>query len=216
MSDDSKKNAGISVSRNGPYVVSNIEDIAYSGGERIESEPVMALCRCGGSKSKPYCDGTHKEIGFEGEKRYGEAWRHFKSWKGSGITIHFNQRVCIHAAVCLDSLPEVFDVFRSDWIDPNGADAKRIAEVIDRCPSGALSYDLEGDAQDDLENHPRIVVERNGPYNVDGGVEIWGESGASPYNPDRYSLCRCGKSKNKPFCDAAHIFLNRFDAEPEK
>ncbi|GAA4254629.1 hypothetical protein GCM10022255_060030 [Dactylosporangium darangshiense] len=65
-----------------------------------------------------------------------------KAYKGQSITVTFEARRCLHAAECIHGLPEVFDTARRPWIQPDGAAADRLADVVPRCPSGALQYEL--------------------------------------------------------------------------
>ena len=88
--------------------------------------------------------------------------------------------------------------------------ADNVDEVIDivkMCPSGALSYTLNGRYEDSWTEEQRIVVTKDGPLHVEGGVELKDdlESDKNLVSENHYALCRCGKSKNKPFCDGSHI-----------
>lgn len=65
-----------------------------------------------------------------------------KEYKGEKITVYFNSEICHHAAKCVKGLPEVFNVKARPWISPDQADEKKVAEVVDSCPSGALKYKL--------------------------------------------------------------------------
>lgn len=189
---------------NGPYLVRGLDDLKSSKGETIATEPVMALCRCGGSKNKPFCDGTHKQIGFKGEKHPDRTPDRRDNYVGKGITIHDNRGVCSHAGACTDGLAEVWRMKKEPWIDPDAADVQAIIETIRQCPSGALSYTIDNVEHRDQARDPAVLVSKNGPYRVTGAVELkdvpWGE-GASR---EHYTLCRCGGSKNKPFCDGTH------------
>ncbi|MGC5031119.1 (4Fe-4S)-binding protein [Micromonospora sp. DT229] len=72
-----------------------------------------------------------------------------KAYEGTSITVTFEAQRCRHAAECVRGLPEVFDTSQRPWIRPDGAEAERVAEVVRRCPSGALQYDLaDGGAED--------------------------------------------------------------------
>ena len=107
-------------------------------------------------------------------------------------------------AVLTTTLPGF--VTRKPWIDPDAAEPERIIETIKRCPSGALSYTLDGEYHMDQDRDASISIGKDGPYKVVGGpsLEDPGNSGTKPVSKEHYALCRCGRSKNKPFCDGSH------------
>jgi hypothetical protein len=90
------------------------------------------------------------------------------------------------------------------WIDPDGAALEAVIETIRRCPSGALGYTVEGTEVRDQDLPPAIGVTKDGPYRVTGGIELVGQAWGEGASRSRYTLCRCGASKNKPFCDGSH------------
>src|SRR5262245_24124804 len=127
-----------------------------------------------------------------------------KSYRGDGIEVSFDLDRCIHVGECLLTLPEVFDLARRPWIDANAADPDTIAEMIERCPSGALQYRrLDGGT---AETHATTSVEpmRNGPLRVTGEIRVRLDDGTEEVLP-RATLCRCGASTRKPFCDNTHL-----------
>jgi CDGSH-type Zn-finger protein len=167
----------------------------------------VALCRCGASAKKPFCDGSHIRIGFSSKRRADRARDEVVDYPGVDITVHFNRVQCAASERCAKQLPQVFREGEKLWIQPNAADAEQIIEVIRRCPSGALRYTLNGQAGPLHEHSPSIHVTHNGPYAVQGldlDTETWCE-GASR---ERFTLCRCGASRNKPFCDGMHREVN--------
>src|SRR5690349_16363513 len=89
---------------NGPYIVKGLEGMARSSGEALKAEPQMALCRCGGSSNKPYCDGTHKRNGFSDARLGGGPADKVDTYKAAGITIRDNRSICAHAGACTDGL----------------------------------------------------------------------------------------------------------------
>jgi len=188
----------------GPYLVKGLEDLRDSHGERIETKPVMALCRCGGSASKPFCDGTHQKNGFSGANLADRSADKRESYQGKRITIHDNRSICAHAGHCTDGLAAVFKYQSEPWIDPAGAAVEAIIGTIRRCPSGALSYSLDGVEGGDPQREPAIALTRDGPYAIVGGVRLLGQAWAQGASTGHYTLCRCGESKNKPFCDGTH------------
>lgn len=189
---------------NGPYLVTNLEDLRGWNGDRIETQPVMALCRCGGSANKPFCDGTHKKNGFSGDKLAARSDDKRESYAAKGITIHDNRSICAHAGHCTDGLGSVFKYQSEPWIDPAGGAVAAIIEAIRRCPSGALSYTLDGVEGGDPQREPAITVTKDGPHAVVGGAQLLGQPTAQGASTEHYTLCRCGGSKNKPFCDGTH------------
>lgn len=210
---------------NGPYYLINdmepkiVDNLQNSKGETLSTIRGIALCRCGASKNKPFCDGTHGTIGFsslnktlnenDNEKRIKDKRRNYF---GKEITIHDNRKICSHAAECVDNLPSVFKLNERPWIDPDGARIQEVINTIRKCPSGALSYSIGDTEYRDPEEkrNPMVTVSKNGPYHITGGIELLGEGvefgeGASM---EHYTLCRCGASENKPFCDGAHRNIN--------
>ncbi len=196
---------------NGPYLVTNLADFRNSKGEAINTQPEMYLCRCGGSANKPFCDGTHARIGFRGDKVEGREPDRLDDYIGTEITIHDNRGVCAHSGYCTDNSPAVFNLDKEPWIDPDAASPGETAETISKCPSGALSYTKDGVLYKDQDHQPAITISRNGPHYVIGGIEIKDPEGSKPESKERYTLCRCGASKNKPFCDGAHWHANFAD-----
>jgi len=138
-----------------------------------------------------------------------------KAYEADGIVVHFEARRCIHAGECAGGLPAVFDITKSPWIDPHGASAAEIAEVVQRCPSGALTYErLDGGPPEPTSELPTTVATvRDGPLHVRGHVEITDHTGATVSADPRVALCRCGASQNKPFCDNSHKAVGFTDSD---
>jgi CDGSH-type Zn-finger protein len=189
---------------NGPYLVRDLENLKDSAGASIPATPVMALCRCGGSANKPFCDGTHQRNGFSGAKRISESADRRDTYQGRRITIHDNRAICAHAGRCTDGLASVFKYGAEPWIDADGSSVEAIIATIRSCPSGALSYSVDGAESRDQKREPAITVTKNGPYAVVGGARLIDPSRSEGASAEHYTLCRCGGSKNKPFCDGTH------------
>jgi CDGSH-type Zn-finger protein len=187
----------------GPYLVKNLTDLRSESGSAIPAKPVMSLCRCGGSKNKPFCDGTHKTNGFSGARLADGGADKQVSYKGKRITIHDNRSICAHAGHCTEGLDAVFKFGSEPAVDPDGASVAAIVEVIRKCPSGALSYTIDGVKGNEARD-PSITVAKDGPYMVAGGARLIGQAWAKGASTERYTLCRCGGSRNKPFCDGTH------------
>ena len=190
---------------NGPYLVKEVAELRDARGEPIAHEAVFALCRCGGSASKPFCDSTHKTNGFSGARIADGSKDKVRDHAAPGITIHDNRSICAHAGYCTDGAPAVFKYGEKPWIDPAGAPSAAIVETIRRCPSGALSYTVDGAAGPVNGGPATITVTADGPYAVSGDCELVDAHWAQGAPEDRYTLCRCGASKNKPFCDGSHF-----------
>ena len=192
----------------GPYLAKNVEHFSNRKGA-IKTRSTMALCRCGKSANKPFCDGTHAKIGFSSDKLEGRVADGRESYAGARITIHDNRGICAHAGRCTDGLASVFRLKQEPWIDPDGAAAEEIIETIRKCPSGALSYTVEDVEHREREGPPAIFVAPNGPYVVTGGPELLDTPRGEGAATGHFTLCRCGGSKNKPFCDGSHWY-NKF------
>jgi CDGSH-type Zn-finger protein len=197
--------AEIETRPNGPLKVKGLTDLRNSKGEAIAlpQEPAVFLCRCGGSANKPFCDGTHKRIGFTSAKVADGSKDRLDHYRGKSITIRDNRSICAHAGICTDTLASVFKYGSEPWIDPDGADAHAVIEAVRRCPSGALGYSIEG-ADSPAARAACITVTKDGPYAVSGDIGLPNEPRGQGAAADHYTLCRCGASKNKPFCDGSH------------
>lgn len=160
------------------------------------------LCRCGGSANKPYCDGTHRTNGFASAKSADRTPDRLDSYRGKHITIHDNRSICAHAGRCTDGLPTTFREDQHPFIEPDADTVEKIVSIVAQCPSGALSYALHDRPALSPQRAPRIIV-TPGPYAVMGSIAI-DQSQDAGASPERYTLCRCGGSKNKPFCDGTH------------
>ena len=132
MSEEIRK-PSIDCARNGPYIVKRLERLANSRGEALQAKKVMALCRCGGSANKPFCDGTHKSNGFSSEKLEGRVEDRRDDYVGEGVTIHDNRGVCANAGRCTDGLPNVFRMRTEPWIDADGASPEDVVATIRCC-----------------------------------------------------------------------------------
>lgn len=173
------------------------------------SEEDYYLCRCGQSKNKPYCDGTHTDINFDGtEKASKEPWLdQVQVDEGESVDLLDHKEVCAGLRFCRpdggirdlvhkSSDPELRDlaeeqVFACTAARINLRD-KETGEVVER------DFDPEiATAEDPYRNY-------YGPLTVRGPIELYGEDGEKYEDKNRYTLCRCGESSNKPYCDSAH------------
>ncbi|MBI2361239.1 MAG: CDGSH iron-sulfur domain-containing protein [Deltaproteobacteria bacterium] len=201
----------IECSPNGPYLIEGLENLRNSRGESIATKTVIALCRCGGSANKPFCDGTHAKIGFSGERLANSRYKR-DNYVGQKINIHDNRGICAHAGHCTENLGSVFKLGSEPWIDPDGARMEEVIETVRKCPSGALSYTVENVEYRDENREPMVTVTRDGPYAIVGGIELIDHPQGQGASTEHYTLCRCGGSKNKPFCDGTHWHIKFSDA----
>jgi len=196
----------IAFTRFSPYMIIDMERIENFNGAYIPVEPVTSLCRCGESKSKPFCDESHTTNGIDGEKKDDRDQYQWKNYRGKNITVHYNLGVCSHDGSCIRMLPGVFNINCRPWISPDNGDTENIIDVIKHCPSGALSYTLDGEKYINYyDGEPKIKLARKGPLEFYGGITLKDDQGSIPETNDHYTLCRCGHSKNKPFCDGKHL-----------
>ena len=189
----------------GPYIVSNVRRMTDTRGEAVPAQAVMALCRCGKSGKKPFCDGSHVKAGFSGENDIKRRTADRKdTYTGQHIRIHDNRGLCAHAGVCTAKLATVFRMKLEPWIDPDQATVEEIKAVIDKCPSGALSYIIDGEPQSFQNPEAILNVLPDGPYEIIGDIEISEVNLLQGASKNIRTLCRCGHSNNKPFCDGSH------------
>ena len=206
MSDD---NPQIQCLPDGPYLLKKNEDAKVSlhvtgaDGETVSEVTGVALCRCGDSRNKPFCDGTHKNNGFSDKRLSDGSADSCVSYEGSRVTIRDNRGICAHAGICTDRLASVFRMGQEPWIDADGASVEAIVEAVDRCPSGAITCTVGDVEHRPGSETPEIRVIKDGPYQV-GSVDLEGHAFGDGVTAGRYTLCRCGASKNKPFCDGSH------------
>jgi len=126
-------------------------------------------------------------------------------YRGQDILVTWESERCIHVAECLRGLPQVFDTGARPWVQPDRAAAQAVAEVVERCPSGALHYERrDGGPSEEPVARNVIRLSSDGPLYVSGDIEIVTPQGTVLLNDTRVALCRCGASQNKPFCDNMH------------
>jgi CDGSH-type Zn-finger protein/uncharacterized Fe-S cluster protein YjdI len=127
-----------------------------------------------------------------------------KRYTGQDIDVTFNLQRCIHSAECLRRLPWVFDRGKRPWVNPAGADANAITKVVLRCPSGALHVERKDSGQgEELSPENVVYLKPNSHLRIVGNLSIQA-SGVDIVEESRVTLCRCGGSQNKPFCDNTH------------
>lgn len=201
----------------GPFLVEGASSITrMRDGSSLDMSSPAALCRCGGSGNKPFCDGSHARNGFSDAKdpnRVPDERRSYTSSDGR-ITVHDNRGLCAHAGVCTDNLAAVFRLRTEPFVDPDGAPADEIAAVVGGCPSGALTVTWHDDDRSQGSAEPSIAFAPGGPYIISGGVDLIDVDLPDGPVTDHCALCRCGASTNKPFCSGKHWTVD-FDQDAE-
>jgi CDGSH-type Zn-finger protein len=177
------------------------EPLTWVTTEEIETAARYALCRCGASERKPFCDGTHAKVGFDGtEAATGTYEDRSNVLGGTGIEVRDDRSICVHAGFCGTRLTNVWQ-----QVAETGESTVRsqIIAMVERCPSGALTYRMDGAEVEPLLPWA-IAVTDDGPLWVTGSIPITGADGGSLEARNRVTLCRCGASANKPLCDGSH------------
>ena len=220
------KTGKIVVSKDGPYLISgNLplekeiittdkegEVCCWKKGEQYPAQESYALCRCGKSKTMPYCDGSHL-TGFDGtevasRKKYLEQLD--SKTAGPALELTDTQSFCANARFCGRKT--------GTWnLTQNSGDpaAKKMAiqQACD-CPAGRLviwdkktGKAIEPDFDQSLAVVDDPSAKCSGPIWVKGGVQIQAADGFEYEKRNRVTLCRCGRSSNKPFCDGTHVSI---------
>jgi CDGSH-type Zn-finger protein len=221
MSEQSK--AQIEVTKNGPYlvkgglplseqrIVTNAEgeSLDYAEGKQYPAAPQYALCRCGQSGHKPFCDGTHGKVHFDGTETASRQpyLEQAKSTEGPTASLTDAESLCASARFCDPKGGSWNLVKQSD--DP---EARRlVGHQAGHCPSGRLvAWDrqtgkaIEPNFEPSLGLIEDTAKQVSGPIWVRGGIPVISADGQAYEVRNRLTLCRCGKSANKPFCDGSH------------
>jgi len=230
--DRAKPGAKITVTKDGPYVVAGnvplVKELIVSEGgistgwEKGERYPVRenyTLCRCGRSATPPYCDGTHARIGFVGKETADRAPLSERCAVLEGPTLVLLDRkdLCARAGHCQQETG-IWNLVKHS--DDEQARTKAIG-VANSCPAGRLVLHdrntgevLEMPVEKEIAviEHPHREV--SGPLWVRGGIPLVAADGEQYEVRNRVALCRCGSSKNKPFCDGTHISIHFSDGDP--
>ncbi len=128
-----------------------------------------------------------------------------KVYRGRDIEVSFDLDLCVHIGECLRGERNVFQLDRRPWVLPDAGSADEVARVVELCPSGALQYRrLDGGAQESHDGRTTVTPIRDGPLLVIGRIEVQRDDGTVEVLP-RATLCRCGESQHKPFCDNQHL-----------
>jgi CDGSH-type Zn-finger protein len=226
---DATEDMKITVSENGPYLVTGsvpmarqviVADDAGNSMEwrqevEFETKASCALCRCGQSANKPYCDGSHVRVGFDGTETASREPYLKQAVEQDGPTLILTdaQPLCAFARFC--------DVAGQVWnlVEQEGPEAAELtAREAALCPSGRLvvwDRQTKEPQEPDLEPSIGIVEDPDqgvaGPLWVRGGIPVVAADGETYEVRNRVTLCRCGASGNKPFCDASHASIGFTD-----
>lgn len=203
----------IRIEAKGPLLVTNVEDIHDWLGQPLPARPLTALCRCGASAMKPYCDGSHAR-GFDDAKDPARVADGQDTYVGQQVTLFDNRGTCQHSGFCTDRLPTVFRLGKEPFAAPSGGRMDEIIRAVRDCPSGALSYAIDDvEARADVDHHGKrpmsIEVSKDGPFRVTGGIALLDADGDPVVrnvgvSTEHFTLCRCGHAQNKPFCTGMH------------
>lgn len=217
-----KKNCNIKVSKHGPYLVSGGIPLLYMTikcdkqgipvkwvmGKKLKTPENYALCRCGQSANKPFCDGTHLRVNFDGTETSVKSYAsESKEIDGPELKLIDIEMLCASARFCHRG-GNIWQVI------PKSNDPKAKKNAIENscdCPSGRL---VVLDKKTDLTIEPELEksigvikdpsIGVDGPFWIRGGIPIYSANGKLYEVRNRATLCRCGKSQNKPFCDSSH------------
>ncbi|HEU5417628.1 MAG TPA: ferritin-like domain-containing protein [Streptosporangiaceae bacterium] len=216
--------AGIQAASNGPYLATNIPALVDHLGTAARPAPQLALCRCGESAARPACDGACHSNGFSDAKDPRRVPDQRDTSHGQQVTVFDNRGICQHSGYCTSRLPAVFRTDAEPFVAPSGGRMDEIIRAVRDCPSGALSYSLgghesRGHVDWDHAREAAIEVTADGPYRITGAIPLTGADGepaarARGASAEHYALCRCGHSRNKPFCSGMHWYVNFRDPQP--
>ncbi|MCJ8289665.1 MAG: (4Fe-4S)-binding protein [Crocinitomicaceae bacterium] len=129
-----------------------------------------------------------------------------KEYTNGELTVVWKPTKCIHAKECVKALPQVYDPVGKPWIKAENATTEELKSQIKKCPSGALSYYMNDESdQEELTFETKVEVLPNGPLLVYGTLRVKDKDGNLETKNKTTAFCRCGASNNKPYCDGSHI-----------
>lgn len=180
------------------------EPLTYRTTAEVADGGRYFLCRCGGSGNKPFCDGSHKTVGFSSDEvDLGTYAERSRSVGGTRVEVHDDRKICVHAGFCGDTVTNVWKM--AGPADDDARIRARMITMIENCPSGALTYELQGtDRLQERRLPTEISVLADGPLAVTGGIPVTNSAGEALETRNRVTLCRCGASSTKPLCDGSH------------
>ncbi len=180
------------------------EPLAWKTSGSLTDKDTYILCRCGSSENKPFCDASHRKVGFEGEDHadgstYGDR---ATPLGGTGITVRDDRSICSHAGFCGTRLTNIWK-----QVAETEESTVRLAIIneVEKCPSGAITYRFDGDDADtEPDLRTQIGAIDDGPLLVSGSIPVTTGADVQLEVRNRITLCRCGASNNKPLCDGSH------------
>jgi uncharacterized Fe-S cluster protein YjdI len=130
-----------------------------------------------------------------------------KKYSNGEVTVVWQPSKCIHSTICFKGLPDVFNPRKRPWITLEKSETDAIIEQIKACPSGALSYFMNDESNQESQIIENTVVEvlENGPLLVYGNLNVKDKDGKETMKSQTTAFCRCGASQNKPYCDGSHV-----------
>lgn len=129
-----------------------------------------------------------------------------KEYSNGEITVVWQPAKCIHSEICVKTLPNVYDPKARPWINVDNATTDELKAQINKCPSGALSFYMNGEEKVEEETtETQVDVMANGPLLVHGTLKVTDKDGNTETRGQKTAFCRCGASNNKPYCDGAHV-----------
>ena len=188
----------ITVIPNGPLKVENVTKARFCG-QKLETQAELYLCRCGASANAPFCDGSHSRDGFDGGCE-DPPQAEVIVCEGKTLRTRFNKAACMHVLYC-----KPMDELRAAELEGDEEAALEILRVVSTCPSGALTVEAKTDLPDPeiTESDIALSIVEGGEVRVQAEFTI--NAPLQDGQPtDRAALCRCGASKNKPWCDGRH------------
>ena len=213
----------VKVTKNGPYMVSGnipLDEIKiikenghykYAQGKKYDTKEKYFLCRCGKSSDKPFCDGTHAKKGFEGtckstNIKYED---NLKRYENDYIILLDNEDLCSSARFCTTDNTDIWSQIEENKKE----NIEQIKKMAFNCPSGRLTLiEKEEAIEPNLDNKISIIQDVHkkcgSALYIQGDIEVLDEEDMPYENRNRTTLCRCGKSRNKPYCDGSHIKEN--------
>jgi CDGSH-type Zn-finger protein len=207
------------VRRNGPYRVEGGlrllrtaivktdrgEPVDWDEGPDFVVDGVYELCRCARTATMPFCDGACERTGFDGTETAdrGPIAERRAAWPGEGVVLFDDRSLCSKAGFCTNLRTTAWELAEGAG-DPETR--REFETMIGNCPSGRLAFTDAEDAGTTIEPafEPSIGVEPNASYWLRGEIPVVSEDGAPYEIRNRQALCRCGTSRNKPFCDGSH------------
>jgi len=185
----------------------------YSEHGAEEHAEAYSLCRCGASANKPFCDGSHRDLDWdpaETASREPTAARR-RTYEGNGVALSDDKSLCWHAGFCVREHGHAWDLVATA---SSPEQVQEVKGMIQACPSSRLQFhEPAGSEPIEPELPSRIAILDDGPLYVQGGIPVEGADGESYETLNRISLCRCGASRNKPYCDNTHAKIGFRDPE---